>query len=401
MRAAAGGNTLLYFAYFSFYLPAGILLSGFAPYLQSKGLSLPEVGSLFGFLFMVKLFIGPLITLAVEHAGKSRLTPFLFLFAATVASVMIAFHRHFIPLAVSVIVLAICRNYYQAILELQAICGGNRGQNLPYGRLRLFGSVAVAAGVALFGMVQACMPAMSQGVFACILVASAGIFMLAVLADTGLSGFSTLLVKRGGAGGEKRPFPVADKAGLALLLLTATLLVGAHGTLYGVASLSLAKQGWSAAAITAGWVVAFLAEAAAFYWLGRIRSLLGAGVVIAGAAAAAMRWLIFAASDSMPLLFLAFALHAFSFALIHGCLVAAVRDSFPERYATTGQSIYFAFAHGIGMATASFFGLSLYAVIGRSAFMLPLAMTLSGAAAWLFLARRIPSSTETRSEHAD
>src|SRR5690606_3527447 len=118
---------LLYLAHFSFYLPAGILLSGLAPYLGSKGLSLPEVGALLGSLFMVKLFVGPLVALAVDRAAASRRMPLLFLLAAAAASMTIAFHRQFLPLAAAIIVLAVCRNYCQALLELQAACGGSRG----------------------------------------------------------------------------------------------------------------------------------------------------------------------------------------------------------------------------------------------------------------------------------
>lgn len=63
-------------------------------------------------------------------------------------------------------------------------------------------------------------------------------------------------------------------------------------------------------------------------------------------------------------------------------LVKAVSQLFPNRYAATGQALYLAGAHGFGMSLCTYWSADFYAAVANRAFLLPLAMTAGGVAAW-------------------
>lgn len=384
-------------SYFTFFLPAGALLSFLSPFLATKGLTVHEIGALVGLLFAVKLVASPVIAYLSDQLDAHHRTRAVFLIASLGASIAMQLGRGFAGLAAAIMVLSLSRNYFQSVLEALATAHRATDARASYGAIRLVGSIAVALGVAVIGALGA--PARVDRVFTALLMTSAvGFFAASILAhrrERGSLRPTTPRQTHGPAMLTRRASPGDPRIALAGLLGIATFLIGAHGLLYSVGSLQLTALGFDRSFITLCWIAAFAGEAVGFSLLGRVQRLPGATVVAAIAAIGVARWWLFACTERPLLLVLAFALHAVTFAWCHGLLVWQIRRLFTERFAATGQAVYLAIAHGLGISSVAFAGARLYAAHGRIVFFLPIALTLVGCGAWAALARYLPSMKAT------
>jgi len=399
MTAGQGRRTALLASYFTFFMPAGVLLSFLSPFLATKGLTVQEIGALVGLLFAVKLVASPVIAYASDHLGAHHLTRAVFLVASVGASIGLQLLGGFAALAAAIMVLSLSRNYFQSVLEALATEHKTAGTKTNYGAIRLVGSVAVALGVAGMGAFGTT-PARISRVFTIVLVSSAiGFFVSSVLAHRR----DRHVADAASAAPAPEPMPMLTRGAspsgpviaLGGLLLTSACLIGTHGLLYSVGSLQLAKLGFERYFATICWIAAFAGEAAGFFLLDRVQRLPLAAFLSLVAFAGVGRWLMFANSDSAPVILMAFALHAVTFAWCHGMLVLQIRRLFTERFAATGQAIYLAIAHGVGISSVAYFGAKLYAAHGRIAFYLPLALTLVGCGCWAMMAKHFPSTKAT------
>lgn len=370
-------TTATFAGYVAFFLPAGVLLSFLSLYLHGKGMSATEVGFIVSCLFSVKLVASPLIVFFADardrHAGVSA----VFLALSLLGAAGLGYLPSSTSLALATVALAVSRNYFQSTLENRALKLRSSGRS-QYGALRLTGSLAVATGVAIAGAVQAWRPQAFPAVFAALLIASSLGFAAAtrampLQASSGAAPSSTF---------EFRAVAGSRARAVILVLLAAALLVGAHGMLYSVGSIALERHGFGPAAIAAIWVGTFAAEAVGFGLLNRATRLLGPWIMALVATVAMLRWGSMAALSSPSWFASTFLLQAVTLAWCHGTLVKAISDLFPGRFAATGQALYLAGAHGIGMSLCTYFGARLFSLYADQAFVLPLVMTLGGVAAW-------------------
>lgn len=393
-----GRRAALLASYFTFFLPAGVLLGFLSPFLATKGLTVQDIGALVGLLFAVKLVASPVIAYAADQLGAHHVTRAVFLVAAVAASVGLQLLGGFVPLAAAIMVLSLSRNYFQSVLEALATEQRTAGVPARYGAIRLVGSIAVALGVAGMGLFGTTPAAVSR-VFTLVLVSSSVGFFV-----------SSLSARRRGRGATTAPAtatatvrgPVLAPGAashpwiaLAGLLVTSACLIGAHGLLYSAGSLQLTRLGFERSFVTLCWIAAFTGEAVGFFLLDRVQRLPLAALLSIIATAGAGRWWMFANAEAAPLVLAAFALHAVTFAWCHGVLVLQIRRLFTERFAATGQAIYLAVAHGMGISSVAYFGAKLSAAHGRSAFYLPLVLTLLGCGLWAAMARHFPPTKAT------
>jgi len=386
-----GRRAALLASYVTFFLPAGVLLGFLSPFLATKGLTVQEIGALVGLLFAVKLVASPAIAYAADQLGAHHVTRAVFLVAAVAASVGLQLLDGFLHLAAAIMVLSLARNYFQSVLEALATAERAAGVPARYGAIRLVGSIAVALGVAGMGLLGTTPAAVSR-VFTIVLVsASVGFFVASLAAHRHGPGTPTAPTT---ARGPVLAPGAARHPGLALagLLVTSACLIGAHGLLYSAGSLALSRLGFERSFVTLCWIAAFTGEAVGFFLLDRVQRLPLAALLAILAIAGALRWWLFATADAAPLVLAAFALHAVTFAWCHGVLVLQIRRLFTARFAATGQAIYLAIAHGLGISSVAYLGAKLYAAHGRSAFYLPLVLTLFGCGLWAALARHFPST---------
>lgn len=410
VTADPGGRAALLASYFTFFLPAGVLLGFLSPFLATKGLTVQEIGALVGLLFAVKLIASPAIAYASDHLGAHHVTRAVFLVASIAASIGLHVLGGFPALATAIVVLSLSRNYFQAVLEALATEHRTAGAPARYGAIRLVGSIAVALGVAWMGALGTT-PAAIGRMFATVLVSSSIGFFVSSLAAHRRGRRTADLTTAPAPAAPATPAPASTAArepvlvrgaapgrpGVALagLLVTSACLIGAHGLLYSVGSLQLAALGFERSFVTLCWIAAFGGEAVGFYLLARVQRLPLAALLALLALAGSVRWWLLASTTAAAPVLAAFALHAVTFAWCHGVLVLQLRRLFSERFAATGQAVYLAIAHGVGIASVAYLGAKLYAAHGASAFYLPLVLTLLGCGLWAALARHFPPTKVT------
>lgn len=363
-------------AYVGFFLPAGVLLSYLPAFLAGKGMSAARVGVIFSAVFAVKLVTGPILAWWGDQARLQHRLLVAAAWTSVACAVLLGQSRQFEVLLVCVIGISICRNYFQCTLEALATLVKNAGGAPRYGLMRGIGSGAVGLGVVLFGGLwsanatyqQVALPAMVLG---------SGFVLIACMKTLGaaasVSGPAPGTPRTAGAGRVRAPAAV-------LLLVGATLVIGANGVFYSTATLLLSQHGMGAPGIALLWCFAFAVETTGFAAFEKLRDVLGSAWFFALAVTLALlRWLLFARGIDLAWLVIAFALHVASFSWLHGFCANWVRDSVAPRYAVTAQAVYTACAHGVGMATAAYLASVLLPTMGSSVFLVAALMTFAGA----------------------
>ncbi len=96
-----------------------------------------------------------------------------------------------------------------------------------------------------------------------------------------------------------------------------------------------------------------------------------------------VRWLMTAFfAASLPLMALAQASHAFSFAIFHACCMQRIGELFPPRQVAAGQSLLYGFSSGIGGVLGAGMAAALWEWRGGAAAFL--AGAAVAAIAWCF-----------------
>lgn len=383
--------------YFGFFLPAGVLLSYLPPFLRDKGLAPGEVAWIFSAVFGVKLVTGPLLAWWADAARRQASLLWVAAWAVLGAAWLLGTSTHFAGLLLAVLVIAACRNYCQSLLEALATRLRGAGGAARYGSMRALGSASVCAGVLLFGGLWSASAAWQQAALPLMVLVSALVLITCLQAmqsavrsmvevpAPGPVPALVPLVQSPHAGPAatarptRAPASLATRSGL-LLLAGATLLIGANGVFYSSATLLLQQRGIGSAAIAALWCAAFGIEALGFAAFDRLRARWGNarlfGVVVM---LALLRWSLLAADGGLPWLLLGFMLHVASFSWTHALCALWVRDLSPNRYAITGQALYTACAHGIGIAGAAWFASRALPTCGAGVYGLAATMTAAGA----------------------
>jgi PPP family 3-phenylpropionic acid transporter len=242
-----------------------------------------------------------------------------------------------------------------------------------YGPVRLWGSAAFIAGSLGAGVLLDIMPArdLIWLVVAALVVTAVAALALAPLAP------------REGSGARAEPRSSAwallrDRAFLAAAA-AAGLIQASHAVYYGFSALAWQAAGLAGAAIGALGARADVAEIVLFAISARL-PIAPPGLLMAGAAGAAVRWGAMAFDPPTALLPLLQCLHALSFGATHlgalGCVVRAA----PAEFGATAQG-YLAVALGLVMAAAMGASGLLY---GYSASLAYTVMALAAAVGGLF-----------------
>ncbi|NKI92932.1 MFS transporter [Rhizobacter sp. SG703] len=407
-------------AYVGFFLPTGVLLGYLPPFLRDKGLAPDEVAWIFSTVFGVKLLTGPLLAWWADASRRQSNLLWAAAWAGCAAVWLLDSSTHFGGLLVGVVVIAACRNYFQSLLEALATRLKDGDGCARYGSMRALGSASVCAGVLLFGGLWSAGPAWQQAALPMLVLVSALVLLVSLhamqsavqaMVQAGRSGRTGHTGHTGHMGGTGRtektgptgpagaavlppgaerhaaamtrrtPPSLATGSGL-LLLAGATLLIGANGVFYSSATLLLQQRGVGGPAIAALWCAAFGVEALGFAAFDRLRAHWGNarvfGVIVM---LSLLRWSLLAADGALPWLLLGFVLHVASFSWMHALCALWVRDLSPSRYAITGQAVYTACGHGIGLAGAAWFASRALPTWGAGVYGLAATMTAAGALA--------------------
>ena len=279
--------------YLALYIHYGFF--AFLPlWLKATGASAEEIGVLLAIPLILRLLTVAPFSAFVGRRGWVRNAIALTSLASAAIVLLLLGEPEHAGRIVIVIFFSIVWDQIPVLTDAYAVMAV-RSRSLDFGRLRVWGSIAVvisnaAAGWAIGVAGIKMLPLM----IAVLLIAPAMVAFL-LPADRELTAVD------GAAGGRWRDL-IGDR-GLILAMVAASLIMGSHGVLTSFGAIQWAAQGISTTTIGLLQALAVAAEIGAF-WFGA--KLLGnrdpRWLIVAGAAAGALRWAIMAASPGLPVL---------------------------------------------------------------------------------------------------
>jgi PPP family 3-phenylpropionic acid transporter len=141
------------------------------------------------------------------------------------------------------------------------------------------------------------------------------------------------------------------------LLAACFLMSAAHGPYYTFYSIYLVDHGYAKSLVGWLWALGVICEVGVFLMLPRIFArVTPARLIMFSFALTVLRFLIIGwGVESMPLMILAQALHAFTFGTYHAAAVALIHHYFRGRHQARGQALYNSFAFGAGGTLGSLY----------------------------------------------
>jgi PPP family 3-phenylpropionic acid transporter len=384
-REARSFSIKLSFFFGALFVVYGIQLPYFPVWLDHRGLTPAEIGLVSSAPLFLRVFIGPAAAFLADRSGDHRRAV---LMASLAAFAAVAALTHSVGLPAILLLTAVFLAGVQTggpIGEAIALAGV-RDWGVDYGRMRLWGSLsfilATAAGGAFLGQ----------------LGATSVIWML--LASTfGLVAAAWLLPvpspDRMQEGTSRRPLTFSEVARVAgsgaflLFLISAGMIQASHAVFYGFGVLHWQTQGIAGSTISLLWSTSIIAEIALFAFAGRFLATVGPlGLILAGGAAAVVRWTAMALNPPVALLLPLQVLHALTFGATHLGAMQYIQRAIPHEQAGTAQALLAAATGGIGMGAAMLLAGILYGPYGSLSYLAMAAIAGVGLAAALPLRSR-------------
>ncbi|MDA0785775.1 MAG: MFS transporter [Proteobacteria bacterium] len=374
-------RTSLRFALFygAVFFVLGVILPFWPIWLQSRGLSAADIGIILAVGPWMRVLVDPVIARAADHGGQGRR---MLVFVAVVS--LIAFSGFALVSSFWLILLItlVFAPSYHALIPLgdsQAMSAVLR-HGLDYGRLRLWGSVTFILATLGVG-------ALLTGRDPDLILVVVGAGLVVVLVTT------LLLREQNEARGRARWTDVLGfvrQPRFLAFVLAASAVQASHAVLNGFSGIHWKAAGHSELVVGLLWGGSVLMEIILFAFSGAVVARLGASrLLVLGAAAALVRWLILAETTALPGLVVAQLLHAVTFGATYLATMHFIAGNAPEGLKATAQGAY-ASVSGVVMGLAliasgnlygAFAGGAFYGMAGLSALALVMAFAVQRQAA--------------------
>lgn len=338
------------------FFAVGIYLPFFPVWMAGKGLSEPQIASVIAAPLFIRAVLGPLLAAFADRFGTlGRAATVYAAVTAVVFAPMAALPVYAVILALSTAAMI----FWTALIPLcdAIIVAGVRRYGLDYARVRLWGSVAFIAGN------FAAAEAIGR-------VGGAGVFTLQVAAFFAGSVVALFLPlvrdapEARGTAGFKRAFgdPVLRRA-----MLAGGLILATHGAYYAFGTLHWRALGFGDRTIAGLWAFSVLIEVALFWFARRLTGWGARRFLLAGGAAAIVRWALFPLLTAPVAVYVLQMLHALTFAATHLGVMMAI-----GAVATPGHTARLQASHqmiaGLLLATATVAAGPLYRSAPQLAF---------------------------------
>jgi PPP family 3-phenylpropionic acid transporter len=368
----------------AYFFVAGIGLSYWSVWLQSRGVDAAEIGT----LYMSRQFVTVAATLAVGWLAHrlARQRPLMLTLAVVATATLVALEwaYGFWPLWVATLVWGAAWHPLLSLGE-SVVVTATRRHALDYGRIRIWGSITFIAGTLAAGFA----------------VAGAGVPWVLYLSIAGALLLIPCIVwlpmpER------DAPVPGAPSARsiaardllrqptFLLFLVAVGCTQSAHAVLY-----SFGTIGWRAAGIPDGavsllWAEGIVAEIVLFFFAAPATARLGVtGMLLLGAGGSVVRWLLMPVlGDWLPALLVLQVLHALTFGATHLAAMGFLQRAVPADAMTLAQSLYYALASGLPVALVYQAAGVLWERFGADAYYAMAVLSALGLMAAVALARR-------------
>ncbi len=363
----------------SAFYAAVFLIYGFhVPYLPLwlswRGLTDTQVAIVTAAPFFLRLVFTPAVAVEADRRGNHAAVILWLAATSFLATLVLGAMASFWSILAVGLVFALTTMTIMPLTETVAIAGV-RAHALDYGRMRQWGSLTfIAIGAAGGAIVTAAGPRVVPAV----LVGAAAATVLTALmlprppareaGNTHGAQFSWQDVRR------------LVRAPLFLAFLFATGAVqAAHAMFYTFGALHWSSQGISTTWAGALWAVAVLAEVVLFAYSATALRIAGpTQLLLAGAAAAVVRWGVMSIDPPLALLFPLQLLHALTYGATHLAAIHFIHRAVPQAAAGTGQALYATVAAGFMMGGATLACGPLYAMIPGRGYLATAALAALG-----------------------
>jgi PPP family 3-phenylpropionic acid transporter len=376
-RALEGGRLAAYGA--AYFFASGAFMSYWPVWLRDRGISDPEIGTLFMTRQLVSVVSVLGMGLLAHRIGGLR--GILLVLAAAAIVMMGAYQLSYTFLALLLVgVLWGCvwsptMALYDGVLVNEA-----KARGFVYGNLRVLGSIAFIAGTLICGVTVD-----RFGPPSVLYVGWAGIVCLLPFA---------LLLPRGEAHLGNRghaPFGFRElfrSKPFMLFMTGAGFCQSSHAVLYSFGTLTWRDAGLDDVTISLLWGESVAVEILLMMGSGWLMKRIGVtGLIGLGLACGLIRWTGMAFTTALPALVVLQALHAGTFAACHLGAMAFIQRALPSSGTALGQSIYYALGTGATQAVIYQFAGLLYARYGQHAFLGMTVISAVGLTAIVALAR--------------
>ncbi|OSQ42833.1 MFS transporter [Thalassospira sp. MCCC 1A01428] len=353
------------------FLIQGVFLPYWPVWLKGHGLSGGEIGILLSLPNWIRIFADPLIAQQADRSGN-RKTPMIILAGIYILTI-IAFgfaDDFWFLLGLS----AIIGFSFAPLLPLGTTITVHecKRQDLDYGRVRLWGSLAFIGASYGAGWV---------------LDATGNSAIIWMLCAAGIVNFVIIT---------QMPNPQTDRplrsgSSIMFLLKCPTFLVylgcicfaqASHGTYYGFASVHWEDVGFSHDVIGLFWATGVAAEIVLFAVAGKYMRAYHPGLLFAiGALGGIVRWSVLGMTDNFWLILLVQPLHALTFGITHLAAIGFIARAVPSQIATSAQSLMATLSMGLFLGGSIWASGPIFEHIGSSAYFL---MVVFSAISFLF-----------------
>ncbi|MCS6931652.1 MAG: MFS transporter [Acetobacteraceae bacterium] len=336
----------------------GVTLPFLPAFLADRGLDPQQVSVVLALAALTRLICGPPAgRLADRGLGARRVLIAGCLLAAGTGLLYGAVSGFALLLLVAVLN-AVPSGSLAPLAETVTVVGSRRGKGFDYGVVRGIGSVAFILASAGAGW--------AVGAFSTEVIP----YLYAVLL-VGAAGAAWLLPRDEHETAGRAAVPLAAALrfpGLARVIVVSGLLQGSHAIFYTFSAIHWQAAGISPFMVGLLWATAVGSEVCLFLFGRRLVERMGPRrLALAAAALAALRWGIFAETVWLPALFLANALHAASFGMMHLAAMRLVFALAPPGQASTAQTLHMALGPGLFIGVVTFAAGPLYAAFGGGA----------------------------------
>ncbi|SEH19670.1 MFS transporter, PPP family, 3-phenylpropionic acid transporter [Sphingopyxis sp. YR583] len=279
--------------YLALYIHYGFF--AFLPlWLKATGASPEEIGILLAIPLVLRLLtVAPFSAFVGRRGWVRNAIAYTSLASAAIVLLLLGEPDHAGRIVI-VILFSIVWDQIPVLTDAYAVMAV-RSRSLDFGRLRVWGSIAVVASNAAAGWAIGIAGIKMLPLMIAVLLIAPAMVAFLLPTDRKLSAVDDA------AGGRWRDL-IGDR-GLILAMVAASLIMGSHGVLTSFGAIQWESQGISTTTIGLLQALAVAAEIGAF-WFGA--KLLGNRdprlLIVAGAIAGALRWAIMAASPGLPLL---------------------------------------------------------------------------------------------------
>lgn len=360
------------------FLIQGVFLPYWPVWLKGHGLSGGEIGILLSLPNWIRIFADPLIAQQADRSGN-RKTPMIILAGIYILTI-IAFgfaDDFWFLLGLS----AIIGFSFAPLLPLGTTITVHecKRQDLDYGRVRLWGSLAFIGASYGAGWV---------------LDATGNSAIIWMLCAAGIVNFVIIT---------QMPNPQTDRplrsgSSIMFLLKCPTFLVylgcicfaqASHGTYYGFASVHWEDVGFSHDVIGLFWATGVAAEIVLFAVAGKYMRAYHPGLLFAiGALGGIVRWSVLGMTDNFWLILLVQPLHALTFGITHLAAIGFIARAVPSQIATSAQSLMATLSMGLFLGGSIWASGPIFEHIGSSAYFLMVVLSAISFLFALWLRRR-------------